>query len=196
MSRKKNFDPNQVLIRAVELFWKKGYANTSLNDLVDYLGINRFSLYSTYGDKKSLYLLSLNYYIDNYSVPALESLSSGEPNLNVLEEYFEYFSKLQYKQTSGCFVQNAILELSLTDDQVSLAGQRLYSLMLKGFSHVLNSAKAHHEIADDQDVKKISHFLLVQIQGIRVLGKAKQYQAMEDAVGIIHQYIASLKITQ
>ncbi len=193
MSRKKNFDPNQVLIRAVELFWKKGYSNTSLNDLVDYLGINRFSLYSTYGDKKSLYLLSLNYYIDNYSVPALESLSKGQPNLSALEDYFDYFSKLQYKQTSGCFVQNAILELSLTDQQVSLAGQRLYSLILSGFCHVLNSAKDRGEISKNADVEKISHFLLLQIQGIRVLGKAKQYQAMEDAVGIIVQYLDSLK---
>lgn len=193
MSRKKNFDPNQVLVRAVELFWKKGYANTSLNDLVDYLGINRFSLYSTYGDKKSLYLLSLNYYIDNYSAPALENLSKGNPTLSVLEDYFDYFSKLQYKQTSGCFVQNAILELSLTDEQVSLAGKRLYSLILAGFCHVLNSAKAHQEIGANEDIDKISHFLLLQIQGIRVLGKAKQYQAMEDAVGIINQYLASLK---
>ncbi len=196
MSRKKNFDPNQVLIRAVELFWKKGYANTSLNDLVEYLGINRFSLYSTYGDKKSLYLLSLNYYIDNYSVPALESLSLGEPSLSALEDYFDYFSKLQYKQTSGCFVQNAILELSLTDEQVSLAGKRLYSLILSGFCHVLKSAKEHHEIASDEDIEKISHFLLVQIQGIRVLGKAKQYKAMEDAVSIIGQYIDSLKVKE
>lgn len=196
MSRKKNFDPNLVLIRAVELFWKKGYANTSLNDLVEYLGINRFSLYSTYGDKKSLYLLALNYYIDNYSAPALAGLTASDADLSTLEEYFKYFSNLQYKQTSGCFVQNAILELSLTDEQVSLAGKRLYSLILAGFANVLHNAVNSHEISKEQNVEQICHFLLLQIQGIRVLGKAKQYEAMEDSVAIICNYLNSLKVVE
>ncbi|OUS31149.1 TetR family transcriptional regulator, partial ['Osedax' symbiont bacterium Rs2_46_30_T18] len=66
MARKKNFDPEAILLLAVELFWQKGYANTSLNDLVEHLGINRFSLYSTFGDKKNLYHQALNYYIDHF----------------------------------------------------------------------------------------------------------------------------------
>ena len=77
MARKKEFDPEIVLKRAVDLFWKKGYANTSLNDLVEHLGINRFSLYSTFGDKKTLYITALNYYIDNNSAPALQKLNAG-----------------------------------------------------------------------------------------------------------------------
>ncbi|MFT5707026.1 MAG: TetR/AcrR family transcriptional repressor of nem operon [Oceanospirillaceae bacterium] len=194
MSRKKNFDPEQVLARAVELFWKKGYADTSLSDLVEYLGINRFSLYSTFGDKKSLYLLSLNYYIDNHSVPALEKLNATDSGLKELESYFSYFSKIQYSQTSGCFVQNAILELSLTDQDVSQAGQRLYSLVLAGFTNVLKNAQQANEISTFKDVDKISHFLLLQVQGIRVLGKSKQYTAMEDAVLIISEFLQDLRV--
>ncbi|MEH6442321.1 MAG: TetR/AcrR family transcriptional regulator [Oceanospirillaceae bacterium] len=196
MSRKKNFDPGQVLTRAVELFWKKGYADTSLNDLVEYLGINRFSLYSTFGDKKSLYLLSLNYYIDNYSIPALERLNAADSGLAELESYFTDFSKMQYHQTSGCFVQNAILELSLIDHDVSQAGQRLYSLVLASFTNVLKNAQQTNEISSSKNIDKISHFLLLQVQGIRVLGKSKQYTAMEDAVCIISEFLEGLRIVK
>ena len=196
MARKKNFDPEATLLLAVELFWKKGYANTSLNDLVEHLGINRFSLYSTYGDKKSLYYQALNYYIDNVSTPALAQLLAEDPELDDLQNYFSYFAKLQSSQTSGCFVQNAILELSLIDDTVSEAGNRLYSLILKAIENVLVNAQQKGQIGSEENIKQISQFLLLQIQGIRVLGKAKQYHVLDGAMQIISLYIKSLSVTK
>jgi len=193
MARKKNFDPEAILLLAVELFWQKGYANTSLNDLVEHLGINRFSLYSTFGDKKNLYHQALNYYIDHFSVPALAKLCAEDSELDDLLNYFSYFAKLQHTQTSGCFVQNAILELSLIDDTVSETGNRLYSLILKAINNVLLNAQRSGQIAEDEDIAQISHFLLLQIQGIRVLGKAKQYGVLEDAMQIITLYITKLE---
>jgi AcrR family transcriptional regulator len=193
MARKKNFDPTAVLIQAVELFWRKGYAHTSLSDLVEHLQVNRFSLYSTFGDKRNLYLQSLNYYIDNYSLPALQTLLSDEACLSDLKSYFLYFSELQYQQTSGCFVQNAILELSLSDPKVGEAGDRLYLLVERAFLNVLMKAKHSGEISQNIDIETISHFLLLQSQGIRVMGKAKQYKVMENAMTIILSYIESLK---
>lgn len=193
MARKKNFDPTLALTQAVELFWRKGYANTSLTDLVEHLQVNRFSLYSTFGDKRSLYLQSLNYYIDHYSLPALQTLLSENATLSDLERYFLYFCELQYQQTSGCFVQNAILELSLSDPKVGEAGDRLYMLVEKAFLNVLLKSVENGEISKSTDVEAISHFLLLQSQGIRVMGKAKQYQVMENAMTIILNYIESLK---
>ena len=193
MARKKNFDPEATLLLAVELFWQKGYANTSLTDLVEHLGINRFSLYSTYGDKKNLYYQALNYNIDNFSVPALAKLDGQESELDDLVNYFNYFAKLQTSQTSGCFVQNAILELSLIDDTVSGVGKRLYSLILSALENVLANAQRRGQIDSGENIKQISHFLLLQIQGIRVLGKAKQYDVLDDAMQIITLYITRLK---
>ena len=56
MPRSKEFDPDVVLDRATDLFWKKGYEATSIKDLVAHMRINRFSLYSTFGDKQHLFL--------------------------------------------------------------------------------------------------------------------------------------------
>jgi len=193
MARKKNFDPTTVLVQAVELFWRKGYANTSLTDLVEHLQVNRFSLYSTFGDKRNLYLQSLNYYIDHYSLPALQTLRSDNATLSDLKRYFQYFCELQYQQTSGCFVQNAILELSLSDPKVGEAGDRLYLLVEKAFLNVLIKSVENGEISQNTDVETVSHFLLLQSQGIRVMGKAKQYKVMENAMAIILNYIESLK---
>ena len=56
MARPKEFDIDVVLDRATELFWTKGYEETSMRDLEEGLGVGRQSLYSTFGDKRDLFL--------------------------------------------------------------------------------------------------------------------------------------------
>ena len=51
MPRVKLFDENEILKKSMELFWKKGYSATSVQDMVNHLGINRGSMYDTFGDK-------------------------------------------------------------------------------------------------------------------------------------------------
>src|SRR6187431_2537654 len=65
MARTKDFDESEVLAKAVKLFWLKGYNGTSMQELVDALGISRSSLYDTYVDKHTLYLKSLQFYQAN-----------------------------------------------------------------------------------------------------------------------------------
>ena len=55
MPKVKQFDEKDVLEKAMQLFWKKGYYATSIQDLVNHLGINRSSIYDTYGGKKELF---------------------------------------------------------------------------------------------------------------------------------------------
>jgi TetR/AcrR family transcriptional repressor of nem operon len=62
MARTKDFDENEVLKKAVDIFWLKGYSATSMQDLVDGLGISRSSLYDTYGDKHTLFMKALESY--------------------------------------------------------------------------------------------------------------------------------------
>ncbi len=63
MARKANFDRDEKLLVAMDVFWRKGFANTSISDLTDELNINRFSLYNTYGDKQQLYYEALDTYL-------------------------------------------------------------------------------------------------------------------------------------
>src|SRR2546423_14715860 len=62
--RPRAYDPQVALARAAEVFWKAGYAGTSLDDLVAATGMNRPSLYAAFGDKRALYLKTLEHYRD------------------------------------------------------------------------------------------------------------------------------------
>lgn len=73
----------------------KGYANTSIADLVEYLDINRFSIYNTYGDKQGLYYACLQYYITNVSRPASEVLFEENADLKTLCGFLTRFVEMQ-----------------------------------------------------------------------------------------------------
>src|SRR3989337_2583926 len=60
----KNFDVRETLEKAMQTFWARGYEATSMQDLVDCTGINRGSLYATYGDKRALFVAALHRYIE------------------------------------------------------------------------------------------------------------------------------------
>ena len=62
MARPKEFDRDQALHKAMEVFWSRGYEAASIRDLVEHMGINRQSLYDTFGDKHALYLQALDRY--------------------------------------------------------------------------------------------------------------------------------------
>ena len=64
MARPKEFDPDEVLDRALDVFWEKGFEGTSVQDLVDHMGINRGSIYGTFGDKHRLFQQALERYFE------------------------------------------------------------------------------------------------------------------------------------
>src|SRR5438045_9407687 len=67
MARQKEFNRDEVLHKAMEVFWTRGYEGASIQDLVKHMGINRQSIYDTLGDKHSLFLQALDRYCETQS---------------------------------------------------------------------------------------------------------------------------------
>jgi len=91
VARTKEFDPDSALRAAMDLFWRKGYEATSMQDLVDGLGIGRGSIYATFGSKHELYLRALDRYAEQSDVRALDRLSRSGPALPVVREFVRAF---------------------------------------------------------------------------------------------------------
>ena len=194
MTRTCNFDRNEKLIEAMQLFWEKGYEATSVADLVEQLGINRFSLYNTFGDKQRLYHEALAYYLDNVSIPKLEFLLEDSSRFDDVIHFVEKFASLQKDQECGCFMQNALLEKSLSDEVVFQEGSRLFGRIVQAFTAAISHSKQAGQLSENVDPAQLAQFLLMQLQGIRVLGKAKQYDVISSSMGVLKGYLSSLKI--
>lgn len=90
MAGKKQFDVDIALDAAMIQFWRAGYAETSLDDLSRTTGLNRSSIYSSFGDKDSLYLRCLNRYATRYGERYDQALSrASEEPLQAVRAFFD-----------------------------------------------------------------------------------------------------------
>lgn len=80
--RQKEFDKQQALDSALEVFWQKGYAGASLSDLTQAMGINKPSLYATYGNKEKLYVSAVESYVETYGKPHFQCLVTAGKSLS------------------------------------------------------------------------------------------------------------------
>lgn len=195
MSRSCNFDRQEKLILAMELFWRKGFAETSIADLVEHLGINRFSLYNSFGDKQSLYRECLRFYLDHFSFGTQEQLLHPQAGLVDILTYLARFVALQREQKYGCFMQNALMEKCLDDDCVQQECQRRFAQLQSTFTQVLTHSQSQGELSLSVQPEALAAFLVLQLQGIRVLGKAKEYTLLDNAFGVLSEYLKRLALT-
>jgi TetR/AcrR family transcriptional repressor of nem operon len=176
MPRNKEFDYDEKLKTARDLFWKKGYNATTMNDLVDNMQINRSSLYLAYGNKHDLFLKSLTNYIQKkdkqYSKAAKKSEKPLEAIRNVIYSVFE-----SAVQDNNCLFTNSIFELALTDKEVSELLQKQTLKAVELFEKLLKQAQADGSLSLDKDPLALAHFLvsgLVSIYNTHILfGDAK-----------------------
>lgn len=120
MPRKKEFDYEEKLEVAMQLFWEQGYHYTSLSDLENHLKVNRSSIYPTYGDKKELLLKCL----DRYQKAKLSEYQCflKDKNLNALEDLKQLIT-LAVKQSIAdqkvCLAVKLVFEMALVDSEIN-----------------------------------------------------------------------------
>jgi TetR/AcrR family transcriptional repressor of nem operon len=171
MARTKEFDPDDVLRRAMDLFWERGWDNTSMADLVDHLGIGRASLYSTFGSKRDLYFQALNRYLEMTGPHIIRPLSEPGPVLPAIEALIDRFAEESSESNLGCMVANTAVELAARDSEAARVVDESWTHLEVSLTAALTRAQAQDELARDKDPRAIARLLLVLFQGMRVLGR-------------------------
>jgi TetR/AcrR family transcriptional regulator, transcriptional repressor for nem operon len=175
VSRTKEFDPDAVLQKALELFWERGYEATSMADLVAHLGIARASIYATFGGKHDLYLRALDRYAQARDPDPVELLSQPGPVLPAVRALVEGYAteSLCDERRRGCMVVNAAVELVPRDPEAARRVEASWDALETALTSALIRARAQGEIPAAKDPRALARFLLVLLQGIRVLGRAR-----------------------
>src|SRR5262249_28311099 len=175
MARTKAFDPESALHDAMLLFWRQGYEATSVQDLVDALGIGRGSLYGTFGDKHALFLAALDRYSEQVFAALLPPLQSGGSAREVLDQVFARVLDLATAPSHppGCLMTNTLAELGLRDTDVAQRLQSNYRQPEDALVEVLHRGQERGEISQRYAAPALARFLLTTMQGLRVLAKAK-----------------------
>ena len=174
MARTKDFDEDEVLQKAMNLFWHKGYNGTSMQELVDGLGISRSSMYDTFGDKHTLFMKAL----ENYKKMATAEMKAIVDNAPTAKEairrMFEYTvaELLRDDQHRGCFLVNAGVEMAPHDAEVSKMLCENDKQLEKYFNEAIKTGQSNGEISNEQSSHALAQFILNSIKGIRVTAKS------------------------
>lgn len=173
MPRTKQFDEQQVLERAVDLFWKQGYHATSMQDLVDHLGINRASLYTTFGDKKSLFVRAINHYRATNAAGMAAFLNAEVEVKTGIRKLLEraIAEAAEDSDRKGCFVVNTTTELIPGDPEIEQLVAENKTDFEQRIQDYLRTGQTSGQIAPDKDVKAIANLIFTLFNGIRVVGK-------------------------
>lgn len=173
MPRTKLFDEEKVLKKAMELFWQKGYNATSIGDLVEHTGINRASLYDTFGSKKALFDKAFQLYkksgqqrISYVFQHHKDSVKKGLHELfcKAIEESFS----TDYK---GCFAVNTTIEFIPEDQSLDTIISDNKCNIENQFQEYLKLGVTQGEISKDKDLRAIAAFLYTFYSGLRVVTK-------------------------
>lgn len=173
MPRIKQFNQEEVLRKAMELFWKNGYHATSIQHLVDHLGINRASLYDTFGGKKELFLKSFQLYLKSNSKGFSDFLNSQSDVKKGLRMLFQsaWQESIADVDRKGCYVVNTTTELVPGDDEVHQILDRNKHNFEEMFYNYLQKGVEKGQLSPDKDYRGLASLFFTYYNGLKVIGK-------------------------
>ncbi|MFF9580830.1 TetR/AcrR family transcriptional regulator [Streptomyces achromogenes] len=174
--RPREFDKERTLERALELFWSRGYGATSIQDLVDALGVERGSLYGAFGDKRRFYLEAVRLYWEVYERHLVAALDTS-PLLPALREILTHPARLDELISDvgvpqGCLVGNTTAELVPQDSDATEIVARSHRRFTDIVAGALRRAQAAGEITDTSTPEAQAQLLLYIAQGLSLVSRA------------------------
>jgi TetR/AcrR family transcriptional regulator, transcriptional repressor for nem operon len=182
MGRPREFDRDEALDRAMQVFWARGYERTSVSDLTESMGIQRGSLYAAFGDKHHLFLEALDRYEERFYQLTLERLRAGTPREGIRKVFFQVLSDCACDGGSrGCFITNTAVALAGDDPEIASRVRANVSRLEDAFE----AALARSNESSRRDPRALARFLTNSLQGLRVLSKCCVDQdVLHDAVEV------------
>jgi TetR/AcrR family transcriptional repressor of nem operon len=186
MARTKEFNEDQALDKAIEIFWHKGYNGTSAQDLVDYVGLSRSSLYDTFGDKQKLFIKSLQRYQKKAQDQIMQLFEESENIKETLKDIFNQavLESLEDRITKGCFMVNSSVELAMHDEEIAKIVKNNGQVMEEVFTKAVQKGQELKQISEKTEAKALARFIFNTYSGIRVLARSgeRNKQVYDDIV--------------
>jgi TetR/AcrR family transcriptional regulator, transcriptional repressor for nem operon len=173
VARPRQFDEEKIITAVRDLFWRQGYAATSLDDLMQVTGLGKGSIYGAFGDKRNLFLAVLRVYADERVVQAREALTSDKPAIERLRDLFPIRQKRKPSPAScpGCFLFNSTTELALHDPEVRKISTRVYAAIGQLLIETAEQAKKDGDLPREVDASELGRLLLAVCLGLTFLEK-------------------------
>ncbi|NUT25427.1 MAG: TetR/AcrR family transcriptional regulator [Streptomyces sp.] len=171
----KHFDPDAALDTVVRLFWRQGVASTGIQDIVSATGLNRSSLYATFGGKQDLYRAALERYVEHRSRPSLGRLTDDARGLPAITEFFNGLIETRcsgpYAQW-GCMISNAHAGAENGDPGVRAILDRQHQRLRDALHTALLTARGRGQLGPAADPGTAADVLALLAHGVNLRSRA------------------------
>jgi TetR/AcrR family transcriptional regulator, transcriptional repressor for nem operon len=190
VARPRQFDEETALDAALQLFWQKGYANTSIDDLLTAMSLNRWSLYNTFGDKEALFVKALELYVQRWRGQIGQLvLAERSPRARARRLLDGLFTQVRSDSLAwGCLITNSAFEYAQLPESVQKIVKRSFAALEKIFADAIAEAQQVGELPAGRDPHAIAHTLLAALNGARAAWKLQKSKA---AVDDVHALLSS-----
>ena len=172
-----------VLDRALTVFWDHGYRGTSMDMLTERLGVEKPSIYASFGSKHKLYLSALGHYRE-WLIGSIRHIVSAAPSARAGVDQAVRMMMLRRsaKSRKGCFATNATLEVADHDPLVRQEVRKTFAELVEVFSHALKLAQSAGHVRTDCAPEILAQLLVNAIGGARIMEKTKASNSATEAV--------------
>lgn len=196
MGRKKRYDRDVLIQRAVDIFRDHGFAGTSAEMLVEGLGVNRFTIYAEFGSKQGLFDSALQRYdqlVVERNFGPLELPEAGIDDVRSLLEFFGTASDAP-AWGRGCLLCNTAVEFGPTDPSDNGLVQNYFERLSNAFANALKNAIQTDDLPRSVDPSREAHFFTASVLGLFVMLRAKAPpRAIEGAANAALAHLTNLE---
>lgn len=181
------FDEEEVLRRATELFWTRGYNATSMDELTRATGLSRSSIYNSFGGKHDLFMRCLRYYVNDQERQLHELAGKMKPVDQRIRAAFQFAVEeiLADRMRKGCMMVNTTTEMVNQDKAIAAVAAENMENMEKLFADWIREGQAAGDIHTTLAPQVLGRFLFNTYSGLKVYGKTRpDRKPLEDIITV------------
>lgn len=197
MGRKKKYDRDTLIERAMELFRDHGFAGTSTQMLVEGLGVNRFSLYAEFGNKQELFGAALERYNEEVIERNFSPLEAPTAGVGEIRALLKFFASARQGPASGrgCLLCNTAVEFGPADPTGASFVQHYFKRLSQAFYQALSNAQSRGELKNEIALQDEADYLTASTLGLFVMIRAEAPTAIiENAANMAIEHLEGLCI--
>ena len=176
MARTREFDRTEVLRKAIDVFWERGFDSTNLPDLLEAMGLSKSSLYETFGDKNKLFEEAIDLYLREIDYPKVELLLGASSVKLGLEAF--YAEQIRFctdkKLPGGCFLVNTAITLTNMPPSLSKKIKKAVEQMHALFVSQIQKGQKSGEISRGKDSSALASAIIGTSMGINVMARVNK----------------------
>lgn len=198
MGRKKSYDREVLIGKAMEIFRDHGFAGTSAEMLVQGLGVNRYSLYAEFGSKQELFDAALCRYDEEVVERRFGSLEAPGAGIDEIRALLEFYGTAGEGPASGrgCLLCNTAVEFGPDDPSGGGFVQRYFGRLSEAFFAALDNAHGRGELRLSVEPRTEAGFLTASVLGMFVMLRAKAPPTViKSAARVAIEHVENLRAT-